>query len=114
MPSFSTRTFFVVTSPDALHAGVPASLAVTVLADFPGKLVAEVANGDTSVVQTGEFQGGDAADMLTLMRFIVFFFSILKTLNTVFPTLSRFHWGRYSPSGEFSVPPLSLPHFGAA
>lgn len=56
-----------------LHAGVPTSLAVTVLADFPGKVVAEVAHGNITVVQTEEFQGGDAADMLIFMLFIMIF-----------------------------------------
>lgn len=55
------RTLFVVTSPEVLHAGTPAPLAITVLADFPGRVTAEVAHGDTKVAQTEDFQPGDAA-----------------------------------------------------
>lgn len=70
---FSTSTFFVVTSPDALLAGVPTSLAFTVLADFPGTVAAEVAHGNSKVVQTEEFQGGDATDALMFMLLIMIF-----------------------------------------
>lgn len=65
----STRTLFVVTGPEVLRAGVPTSLAVTVLADFPGKVVAEVAHGNTKVVQTEDFHGGDATDRLIFLLF---------------------------------------------
>lgn len=51
--------FFVVTGPETLLAGVPTSLAVTSLADFPGRVMIEVAHGNTKVVQIEEFQGGD-------------------------------------------------------
>lgn len=71
--SVSTRTLFVVTGPEVLRAGVPTSLAVTVLADFPGKVVAEVAHGNTKVVQTEEFHGGDATDRLIFRLFIMIF-----------------------------------------
>lgn len=56
-----------------LRAGVPTSLAVTVLADFPGKVVAEVAHGNTKVVQTEDFHGGDATDRLIFLLFIMTF-----------------------------------------
>ncbi|TWW72287.1 hypothetical protein D4764_16G0007840 [Takifugu flavidus] len=55
----SSRAFFVVTGPETLLAGVPTSLAVTSSADFPGRVMIEVAHGNTKVVQTEEFQGGD-------------------------------------------------------
>ncbi|XP_029686839.1 CD109 antigen-like [Takifugu rubripes] len=54
----SSRAFFVVTGPETLLAGVPTSLAVTSSADFPGRVMIEVAHGNTKVVQTEEFQGG--------------------------------------------------------
>lgn len=59
--------------PDALHVGVPTSLAVTVLADFPGKVVAEIAHGNTKVVQTEEFQGSNAPDRLIFLLLIMIF-----------------------------------------
>lgn len=55
------RTLFVVTCPEVLHAGTPTPLAITVLADLPGRVEAEVAHGDTKVAQTEDFQPGDAA-----------------------------------------------------
>lgn len=71
----------MVTSPEVLHAGLPTSLAVTVLGDFPGKVVAEVVHGNTKVVQTGKFQGGGATDTSICMLFIKVFH--LKALNTL-------------------------------
>lgn len=57
----------MVTSPETLHAGVPTSLAVTALADFPGRVVAEGAHGNTKVVQTVEFQRGEVGDRFISM-----------------------------------------------
>lgn len=57
--ALSTRAFFVVTGPETLLAGVPTSLAVTSLADYSGRVMIEVAHGNTKVVQAEEFQGGD-------------------------------------------------------
>ncbi|XP_053290845.1 CD109 antigen [Pleuronectes platessa] len=54
----STRTLYLISGPDVLHAGTPTSLAVTVLSDLPGRVTAELAHGDTSVAQTEDFQGG--------------------------------------------------------
>lgn len=53
------RALFVVTSPEVLHAGIPTPLAVTFLANFPGKVTAELAQGNTKVAQTEDFQEGD-------------------------------------------------------
>lgn len=63
----------MVTSPETLHSGLPTSLAVTALVDFPGRVVAELAHGNTKVVQTEEFQGGDVAHMFISMLFILTF-----------------------------------------
>ncbi|XP_049917736.1 CD109 antigen-like [Epinephelus moara] len=54
----SSRTLFLISNPEVLYAGTPTSLAVTVLADFPGRVMAELTHGDTKVSQTEEFQGG--------------------------------------------------------
>ncbi|XP_047197493.1 CD109 antigen-like [Hippoglossus stenolepis] len=54
----STRTLYLISGPDVLHAGTPTSLAVTVLSDLPGRVTAELAHGDTKVAQTEDFQGG--------------------------------------------------------
>lgn len=51
----------MVTSPEVLHAGTPTRLAVTFLADFPGRVTAELAHGNTKIAQTEDFQEGDAA-----------------------------------------------------
>ncbi|XP_070776881.1 CD109 antigen-like [Enoplosus armatus] len=61
----SSRTLFLISSPEVLHAGTPTPLAVTVLSDFPGRVVAEVAHGNTKVAQTEDFQGG-LTSLLTL------------------------------------------------
>ncbi|XP_031144568.2 CD109 antigen-like [Sander lucioperca] len=54
----SSRTLFLISGPEVLHAGTPTLLAVTVLADFPGRVMAEVAYGNTKIAQTEDFQGG--------------------------------------------------------
>ncbi|XP_076605206.1 CD109 antigen-like [Chaetodon auriga] len=54
----SSRVLFLISGPEVLHAGTPTPLAVTVLADFPGWVKAEVAHGSTKVAQTKDFQGG--------------------------------------------------------
>lgn len=50
----------MVTSPEVLRAGTPTSLAVTCLADFPARVTAELAHGDTRVAQTEDVHGGEA------------------------------------------------------
>ncbi|XP_050934300.1 LOW QUALITY PROTEIN: CD109 antigen-like [Lates calcarifer] len=57
LPS-SVRTLFLISGPEVLHAGTPTPLAVTVFTGFSGKVTAELANGDTRVAQTEDFQGG--------------------------------------------------------
>ena len=57
--SFSTRTLYLISAPEVLHAGTPTPLAVTVHADFPVRVMAEVVHGDTKVAQTEDVQGGD-------------------------------------------------------
>lgn len=52
----------MISCPEVVHAGTPTSLAITVLADFPGRVTAEVAHGNTKVVQTEDFRGGDTAE----------------------------------------------------
>lgn len=42
-----------------MHAGTPTQLAVTVLANFSGKVMAEVEYNNNKVSQTEDFQGGD-------------------------------------------------------
>ncbi|XP_054470350.1 CD109 antigen-like [Anoplopoma fimbria] len=54
----SSRPLYLISGPEVLHAGTPTSLAITVLADFPGRVMAEVAHGNTKVAQTEDFQGG--------------------------------------------------------
>ncbi|XP_044022480.1 CD109 antigen-like isoform X2 [Siniperca chuatsi] len=60
-----STTLFLISGPEVLHAGTPTPLAVTVLADFSGRVMAEVAHGNTKVVQTEDFQGG-LTSLLTL------------------------------------------------
>ncbi|XP_041828003.1 CD109 antigen-like [Melanotaenia boesemani] len=55
----------VLPSPEVLHAGAPTPLAVTVFADFPGKVTAEVTHGNTKVAHTEAIQGG-LTSVLTL------------------------------------------------
>ncbi|XP_068577890.1 CD109 antigen-like [Cebidichthys violaceus] len=54
----SSGPLFLITSPEVVHAGTPTSLAVTVLADFPGRVIAEMAHGNSKVAKTEDFQGG--------------------------------------------------------
>ncbi|KAM9354880.1 CD109 antigen [Pholidichthys leucotaenia] len=54
----SNATAFLIVAPEVIHAGTPIPLAITVFADFPSNVTAEVAHGDTKVAQTEEFQGG--------------------------------------------------------
>ncbi|KAM8917570.1 CD109 antigen [Spinachia spinachia] len=54
----SSRPLFLISGPEVVHAGTPTSLAITVLADFPGRVTAEVAHGNTKVAQTEDFRGG--------------------------------------------------------
>lgn len=56
---FSTRTLYLLTAPEVLHAGTPTPLALTVFADFPVKVIAEVTHDNVKVAQTEDFQGGD-------------------------------------------------------
>lgn len=50
----------MVTSPEVFHAGTPTSLAVTLLADFPARVTAEIKHGDTIVAQTEDSHDGEA------------------------------------------------------
>ncbi|XP_031703694.1 CD109 antigen-like [Anarrhichthys ocellatus] len=54
----SSSPLFLITSPEVVHAGTPTSLAITVLADFPGRVIAEIAHGNSKVAKTEDFQGG--------------------------------------------------------
>ncbi|XP_056282328.1 CD109 antigen isoform X2 [Pseudoliparis swirei] len=65
----SSRTLFLISSPEVVHSGTPTSLAVTVSADFPVRVTAEVAHGNTKVAQTEDFQGG-LTRVLTLPPFL--------------------------------------------
>ncbi|TNN83025.1 hypothetical protein EYF80_006632 [Liparis tanakae] len=57
----SSRTLYLISSPEVVHSGTPTSLAITVPADFPVRVTAEVAQGNTEVARTEDFQGGDTA-----------------------------------------------------
>ncbi|KAF3844688.1 hypothetical protein F7725_007851 [Dissostichus mawsoni] len=65
-----------------LHAGTPTPLAVTVLADFPVRVMAEVKHGKTVFIQTEDFQG----ESLTIILFL------------------RFDQSPYTPSCEYDFP----------
>ncbi|XP_060919349.1 CD109 antigen [Labrus mixtus] len=54
----SSKTLFLISGPEMLHAGTPTPLAVTVHGDFSGRVVAEVTHRNTKVAQTEAFQGG--------------------------------------------------------
>ncbi|KAI4804002.1 hypothetical protein KUCAC02_025647 [Chaenocephalus aceratus] len=54
----SPRTLFLISVPEVLHAGTPTPLALTVLADFTVRVMAEVKHGKTVFTQTKAFQGG--------------------------------------------------------
>ncbi|XP_034051005.1 CD109 antigen [Thalassophryne amazonica] len=60
-----SRVFFLISSPEVLHAGKSTLLAVTILTDTPVRLKAEVTNGKIKVEQEQDFQGG-STDLLTL------------------------------------------------
>ncbi|KAF7655787.1 hypothetical protein LDENG_00050910 [Lucifuga dentata] len=51
-------TLYLISGPDELHAATPTPLAVTILADSPVTVTAELAHGDTKVTQSKDFQGG--------------------------------------------------------
>lgn len=50
----------MVTSPEVFHAGTPTSLAVTLLADFPARVTAELKYGNNIVAQTEDVYEGEA------------------------------------------------------
>ncbi|KAM9777955.1 CD109 antigen-like [Neosynchiropus ocellatus] len=62
------QTPFMITGPDAVHAGTPTQLALTVFSDSSTRVTAEMVCGDTSVVQTEEVEGG-LTQILTLPAF---------------------------------------------
>ncbi|CAN9502286.1 unnamed protein product [Ophioblennius macclurei] len=64
----SNSTLFLISAPEVLHAGTPTSLAVTVLADFPGTVTAGVDHPKFRFFQTQDFQGG-LTTVLTLPSF---------------------------------------------
>ncbi|KAM7376533.1 hypothetical protein PAMP_006260 [Pampus punctatissimus] len=53
----SSKTLFLITGPEMLHAGTPTLLAVTVFANFSGRVMAEVEYDNNKVSQTENFQG---------------------------------------------------------
>ncbi|XP_029937820.1 CD109 antigen-like [Myripristis murdjan] len=60
-PQDSTKTLYLISGPEVLHAGIPTPLAVTVLTDSPVRVTAEVTHGNTSLVLVEDtFQGGDS------------------------------------------------------
>ncbi|XP_047466391.1 CD109 antigen-like [Mugil cephalus] len=61
----SGMTLFLVSGPEVVRAGTPTPLAVTVFADFPSRVTAEVTHADTKVTLTEELQGG-LTSVLTL------------------------------------------------
>ncbi|XP_028251415.1 CD109 antigen-like [Parambassis ranga] len=54
----SSSALFLISGPEEVHAGTSTPLAVTVFADFPGRVRAEMAQGNTRVSQTEDIQGG--------------------------------------------------------
>ncbi|XP_063765297.1 CD109 antigen-like [Eleginops maclovinus] len=52
----SRRTLFLISVPEVLHAGTPTPLAVTVLADFPGRVMVEVKHGSMVFTKTEDFK----------------------------------------------------------
>ncbi|XP_076017641.1 CD109 antigen-like [Genypterus blacodes] len=62
----SSGTLYLISRPDVLHAGTPTPLAVTVLADFPVSVTAEVSQDNRVVsTQAQDIQGGTTG-VLTL------------------------------------------------
>lgn len=49
----------MVTSPEVFHAGTPTSLAVTLLAEFPATVTAELKYGNNIVAQTEDIHEGE-------------------------------------------------------
>ncbi|KAK2891620.1 hypothetical protein Q8A73_017285 [Channa argus] len=54
----SSRTLFLISGPVELHAGTPTLLSVIVIADSPGRVTAELVQGNIRVTQTLNFQRG--------------------------------------------------------
>ncbi|KAM7403885.1 hypothetical protein PAMA_004352 [Pampus argenteus] len=62
----SSKTLFLITGPEMVHAGTPTLLAVTVFANFSGRVTAEVQyDNNNKVSQMENFQGG-LTSVLTL------------------------------------------------
>ncbi|XP_062295771.1 CD109 antigen-like [Scomber scombrus] len=54
----SSEALFLISGPEVVHAGTPTSLAVTVLANFSGRVMAEVEYDNNKISQTEDVQGG--------------------------------------------------------
>lgn len=68
----------MVTCPEVFYAGTPTSLAVSLLADFPARVTAELKYGDNTLAQTEDvYEGETTADSLfivsDLTRSLLFF-----------------------------------------
>ncbi|XP_039458944.1 CD109 antigen-like [Oreochromis aureus] len=61
----SGATLYLISGPEVVHTGAPTPLAVTVFADFPGTVTAELGHGSTKVSLTEDFQEG-LTSVLTL------------------------------------------------
>lgn len=84
-----------------LHAGTPTPLALTVLADFPVRVMAEVKHGKTVFTQTKAFQGGETEISRVDLHNNVFEESLTIIL------FLRFDQSPYTPSCEYDFPVLS-------
>lgn len=50
-----------MSAPEEIYAGVPTSLAVTVLADFSVRVTAEAAQGNVTIEKSENFRGSNNA-----------------------------------------------------
>ncbi len=83
-----------------MHAGMPTPLAVTVLADFPVRVTAEVTYGNNKVAQTEDFQGGNSAVIWRFRVNLHNYFLLFRglTFHSVFQGVTRL----------LTLPPVSM------
>lgn len=73
------RTWFLISAPEVVHAGMPTQLAVTIIADFNNTVMVELAHGSSRITQSEDFREGNTV----ITKSFCFFYTI-----TVWPLVS--------------------------
>ncbi|XP_067274850.1 CD109 antigen isoform X2 [Pseudorasbora parva] len=65
-PSLAQNPSYLISVSEVLHCGVPTTISVTVLSNYPIKVTAELSNGNTSVAQTQSTVPAGSTRLLSL------------------------------------------------